>query len=67
MWDTKRQWQLSEELCGVDRIWNTGIGHGSQRIESDQKVTPRNLGVGLNKEGSPRGSVGVGKWLNADL
>ena len=23
---------------GVDRIWNTGIGHGSQRIGSDQRL-----------------------------
>ena len=38
MWDPKRQWQSSEGLCGVDRIWNTGIGHGPQRIESDQRL-----------------------------
>ena len=38
LWDPKRQWQLSEGLCGVDRIWNTGIGHGPQRIESDQRL-----------------------------
>ena len=27
---------MSEGLCGVDRFWNTGIGHGPQRIGSDQ-------------------------------
>ena len=29
---------MSEGLCGVDIIWNTGIGHGPQRIGSDQRL-----------------------------
>ena len=37
-WDTRMQWLWSEGLCGVDRIWNTGIGRGPQRIESDQRL-----------------------------
>ena len=38
LWDPKRQWLWSEGLSGVDRIWNTWIGHGPQRIESDQRL-----------------------------
>ena len=51
----------------MDRIWNTGIGHGSQRIGSDQRLLQGIQGWDWTKEGSPRGSVGVGNWLDGDL
>ena len=58
---------MSEGLCGVDGIWNTGIGYGPQRIGSDQRLLQGIQGWDWTKEGSPRGSVGVGKWLDGDL
>ena len=34
----------------MDGIWNTGIGHGPQRIGSDQRLLQGILGVGIEQK-----------------